>query len=227
MMKFLLLDLDDTILDFQKAEAIAISKTIRSFGVEPTQEILSRYHIINKQHWEAMERGELTRPQVLQGRFCVLFAELGREVDPAACAKIYENHLSQGHYFLPGAMETIEKLHGSYKLYLASNGTAVVQHSRLTSAGLYPWFEEIFISQELGHNKPSREFFEIAFSKIQGFDPAQTIMVGDSLTSDMLGGLNAGITTCWVNPEGKDCGEIRPHYQIESLAQLPALLERL
>lgn len=227
MVEFLFLDLDDTILDFHKAERIAVSKTIRDFGVEPTDEILSRYHVINKAHWERLERGEITRAEVLVNRFAVLFSELGIEVDARACARTYERNLSIGHYFLPGAEEAVKALHKKYRLYLASNGTAAVQQGRLTSAGLYPYFEQAFISQEIGFNKPSREYFDACFAKIPDFDPARAVMVGDSLTSDILGGINAGLPTVWVNPEGKKYGAIRPDYEIKALSELEGLLETL
>ncbi len=227
MIEYLFLDLDDTILDFHKAERIAVGKTIREFGVEPTDEILTRYHHINKAHWEMLERGEITRAQVLVNRFAVLFGELGVAVDPAACAKSYERNLSIGHYFLPGAEEAVESLHKKYRLYLASNGTATVQKGRLTSANLYRFFEETFISQEIGYNKPSKAYFDGCFARIEGFDTKKAIIVGDSLTSDILGGKNAGLPTVWVNPEGKPCGAIKPDYEIESLTQLEALLETL
>jgi len=227
MIEFLFLDLDDTILDFHKAERIAIGKTIRNFGVEPTEEILTMYHHINKWHWEQLELGKLTRAEVLVNRFGVLFEKLGKTVDAEKCAKVYEGNLSQGHYFLPGAEEAVKRLHRKYRLFLASNGTAVVQHGRMTSAGLYPYFEQVFVSQEIGHNKPSKEYFDGCFSRIEGFDPAKAMIVGDSLTSDIKGGLNAGIKTVWVNPEHQDCGDIRPHHEIETLSQLEALLEEL
>ena len=228
MIEFLFLDLDDTILDFHKAERIAIAKTFREFGLEPTDAVLDRYHIINKQHWEALERQELTRDQVLEGRFRVLFREMGMEVDAAAVAKAYEHNLGIGHYFLPGAEEAVKRLSAKYPLYLASNGTASVQHSRLTSAGLYPYFRETFVSQEIGYNKPSREYFNACAARIPGFDPEKAIMVGDSLTSDILGGIQAGMRTCWVNPEHKKAREdIRPDFEIESITQLEQLLDTL
>ena len=228
MFEFLFLDLDDTILDFHKAERIAISKTIREFGVEPTEEILHRYHLINKLHWEQLELGKLTRAEVLENRFAVLFQELGVAVDKALCARVYERNLSQGHWFLPGAEEAVEALSKKYRLFLASNGTASVQKGRMTSANLYRFFEEVFVSQEIGHNKPSLEYFEAAFSRIPGFDKSKCLMVGDSLTSDIRGGINAGIKTCWVNPEGLPCREdIRPDYEIQYLHQLESLLETL
>ena len=131
MIEFLFLDLDDTILDFHKAERIALSKTLRDFSLEPTEEVLARYHAVNAQHWRRLERREIDRQEVLVGRFRVLFEELGMEIDAGAVMKAYEHNLSMGHYFLPGALEAVQRLHGKYRLFLASNGTAVVQHSRL------------------------------------------------------------------------------------------------
>lgn len=225
MTEFVFLDLDDTILDFHAAERIALAKTLSHFGVAPTAAVVERYHIINRQHWERLERGELTRAQVQEGRFRVLFAELGREADPVAITRNYEKNLGIGHYFLPGAQEAVQALSRHHRLFLASNGTASVQHSRLTSAGLYPYFEKVFISQEIGYNKPSKEFFQACFAQIPHFRRESAIMVGDSLTSDILGGVNAGIKTCWCNPEhlpGR--ADIRPDYEIASLSQLEAIL---
>ena len=227
MIEFLFLDLDDTILDFKKAERIAIAKTIRDFDVEPTEEVLNRYHVINKWHWEQLELGRLTRAEVLENRFAVLFQELGKEVNATACARTYEKNLSIGHYFLPGAEEAVDSLHKKYRLFLASNGTASVQKGRMTSANLYRFFEKVFVSQEIGYNKPSKAYFDACFAQIPGFDPAKAVMVGDSLSSDIKGGINAGIKTVWVNPDHKNCGDIRPDYEIEALSQLEALLETL
>ena len=228
MFEFLFLDLDDTILDFQKAEHVALSKTLREFGLEPTEHVVKRYNLINKAHWEALERKELTREQVLVGRFQVLFEEMGIAVEPVSVARAYEHNLSIGHYFLPGAEEAVERLSKKYKLYLASNGTARVQAGRLQSANISRFFEEVFVSQEIGANKPALEYFERCFARIPGLDKSKTIIVGDSLTSDILGGQNAGIATCWVNPHHKEGrADIRVDYEIESLSQLEELLEGL
>ena len=227
MIEYLLLDLDDTILDFHKAERIAISQTVREFGVEPTDAILSRYHEINKWHWQQLELGTMTRAEIWVNRFAVLFRELGEEVDAAACARVYEKNLSMGHYFLPGAEETVAYLSKKYRLFLVSNGTASVQKGRMTSANLYRFFETVFVSQEIGHNKPSKAYFDACFAAIPDFDPSKAIIVGDSLSSDIQGGINAGIKTVWVNPGHGDCGDIHPDFEIEALHQLPALLETL
>ena len=227
MIEFLLLDLDDTILDFHKAERIALSKTFRDFGLEPAEDVLDLYHNINKWHWEQLELGTMTRDQVLVNRFGALFEKVGMTVDPAACAKSYESNLGIGHYFLPGAEEAVKRLSERCRLFLMSNGTATVQHSRLTSAGLYPYFEQVFISQEIGYNKPEKAYFDRCFERIPGFAPEKALMVGDSLTSDIKGGINAGLKTVWVNPAHKNCGDIRPDYEIEGLSDLEGLLESL
>ena len=228
MIKFLFLDLDDTILDFKKAEYIAIGKTIADFGVEPTDEVRHRYHLINKWHWEQLELGTMTRAEILVGRFKVLFDELGVTVDAEKVARTYEKNLGTGHWFLPGAEEAVASLSKKYRLFLASNGTASVQKGRMTSANLYRFFEQVFVSQELGHNKPSKEYFDAAIARIPGFDPEKCLMVGDSLTSDILGGKNAGLRTVWVNPAHAPARpDIVPDYEIESLSQLEELLETL
>ena len=228
MFEYLFLDLDDTILDFHKAESIAVRKALTEAGLNVTDEVVARYSAINKLHWEMLERGEITRDQVKVLRFARLFEAEGVAADAEATAKNYEVLLGIGHYFLPGAEEAVEYLSKHYRLFLASNGTASVQKGRMTSANLYRFFEISFVSQEIGHNKPSREYFEAAFARIPGFQKEKCLMVGDSLTSDILGGINAGIDTCWVNPTHAEApAHIRPTYQIESLAQLEALLEGL
>lgn len=228
MVEFLFLDLDDTIFDFHKAEHIALSKTLEQFGLEPTEPVLNRYSQINLMHWQMLERGELTREQVLVQRFSVLFQELGITVDAPAVARTYEGLLGIGHYFLPGAEQAVKELSRNYRLFLASNGTARVQAGRLASSKISPYFEKIFISEEIGANKPDRAYFDRCCMEIPGYDAARALMVGDSLTSDILGGIRAGMRTCWVNPRhmaGRP--DIVPDYEIEYLAQLPELLKTL
>lgn len=228
MIEFLFLDLDDTILDFHKAEKIAIGKTFRGFGIEPTEEVLARYSQINKECWHKLELGQWNREQVLVRRFELLFAEHDIVCDGTQVARAYEKNLSIGHYFLPGAEEAVDALSQKYRLFLASNGTASVQKGRMTSANLYRFFERVFVSQELGANKPAKEFFERATEQITGYDPAKAMMVGDSLTSDILGGINAGMKTCWVNPNHVPANPgIPADYEIESITQLEALLATL
>lgn len=228
MVKFLFLDMDDTILDFKKAERIALEKTLSHQGITPSEEVCELYSKINMKYWQMLERGELTREQVMTGRFEELFRQLCWDADAEDAAQHYMEYLGIGHYFLPGAYEALLELSRKYPLYLASNGTAKVQHGRLDSADMRHLFRDIFISEEMGANKPALAFFQSCFARIPDFDPACAMIVGDSLTSDILGGKNAGIATCWVNPQHKSPRpDIQPDYQIEALSQLPALLDTL
>lgn len=225
--EFVFLDIDDTILDFGATERKSISRLLQRLGVVPTEEIIHRYSVINLEHWKRLERGEITRDQI-SNRFDVLFQELGVSASTPECEVLYRQYLSEGTDFLPGAKETVDLLQQKYRLFAASNGTASVQAGRLQRTGLSRVFEQVFVSEELGVNKPSPLFFERAFARIPDFDPQKAIMVGDSLTSDILGGINAGIKTCWLNPRHRTSElEIRPDYELEYLYQLPQLLERI
>ena len=228
MIKFLFLDLDDTILDFRQAEHTAITRTLSAFGIDPTGEITEAYRRINLRCWKELERGTLTREDLKRVRFEKLFQQFEVEADVQAVSDAYMEFLGQGHWFLPGAEEAVERLSKKYRLFLASNGTASVQKGRMTSANLYRFFEQCFVSEELGAAKPSKAFFDAAFAKIEGFDLDKAMMVGDSLSSDILGGINAGIRTCWVNTNHyPPKPEIRPDFEIPALADLEALLETL
>lgn len=228
MVKFVFLDLDDTILDFAGGESKALRATLAEFGIDPTPAIVQRYHLINIRHWEMLERGELTRPQVLVKRFEALFAELGFALSGEAVNQRYGYHLSLQHDFLPGAEALLQALRPRYELYLASNGNLSTQRRRLTDADLWKWFDGVFISEALGANKPSPAFFEQCFAAIPGFRPEEAVIVGDSLTSDIKGGRDVGLRTVWFNPHRKTPGgNVRPDHEISSLDQLPALLETL
>ena len=179
MVEFLFLDLDDTILDFKAQEDAAIVKTLEGAGVDPSMAVCERYSKINKDLWLQMEKGEVTREQVLYGRFEILFRELGVVADAKQTALAYMSNLSEGHYFLPGAEDAVKSLSKKYRLFIASNGTASVQNKRLDSSGIRPYFEHIFISQDIGTNKPAKGFFDYCFARIEGFDPQKAMIVGD------------------------------------------------
>ena len=228
MIKHVLLDIDDTILDFKKAEAIAIRKTFQHIGIPVDDALIARYSEINQLQWERLERGELTREQVLVERFNILFEEINVRAPAEMAQATYEHLLSIGHYFMDGAEELLKELYGKYDLYVVSNGTAYVQDGRLKSADIGKYFKGIFISERIGYNKPSKEFFDLAFAEEKDFDRERAIIVGDSLTSDILGGINAGVKTCWYNPKNKPSRpDIVPDYEIKHLSELPGLLKRI
>lgn len=228
MIKFVFLDLDDTILDFHKAEYDAISDTLRTVGIEPTCDTVRLYSKINRAHWERLERGELTREQVLFGRFATLFSKLGAEGSPEKTQEIYEELLSANHPFMTDGRWLLDTLYGKYRLFVASNGTAKVQDRRISESNIGGYFEDIFISQRIGYDKPRPEFFEACFQKIEGFSRDEAIIVGDSMTSDIIGGIRAGIKTCHFNHRGQENTlGYYPDFEIKTLRELPDLLEKL
>ena len=205
----ILWDVDGTLLDFSAAERRALEDCFRSFQMGPcTPELLARYSQINRTYWRRLERGELTREQVLLERFVCLFREEHIPADPAACQAAYEDFLCVGHYFIEGAEDLLAYLAPKYRLYLASNGTA-----------------RVFISQKLGANKPSPAFFHRCFAQIPDFDPQKALMIGDSLTSDIRGAKGAGIAACWFNPRQEaPVPGISMDYEIHGLLQLREFL---
>lgn len=228
MIRNVLFDLDDTLFDFHKAEKIALTKTLVHFGIDPTEETLALYSTINAAHWKRLELGEISREEVKVGRYRELFETIGVECDPVKATAYYESMLAIGHYFMPGAPELLEELYRKYRLYIVSNGTAKVQEGRIGSSGIAKYMDGIFISQILGANKPDREFFDICFAKIPDFSCAETVIVGDSLSSDIKGGINADIATVWFNPkEIENDSDIKPDYTIKELSEVPGLLSQI
>lgn len=229
MIRFVLLDLDDTLFDFHKSEALAVAKTLETFGVRVTEAIVRRYSAINQAQWERLERGEMTREEVKLRRFEILYEELGVDISARETQVVYEKNLSKGHIFIDGAEELVRELSQKYELYVISNGTLPVQTGRIRSAGIAPYFRGIFISEQIGFVKPQKEFFDACFAKIGNFDREEAVVVGDSLTSDILGGIHAGVRTIRFCPHPKE-GErtdIVPDFTVRTLAEIPPLLERL
>ena len=225
MIETVLFDLDDTILDFHKAEALALSGTLEQLGVAPTPERIALYSEINAAQWRRLEAGEITRAEVLTTRFRLFFREIGEERSCDQAQAIYEARLSEGHFFIDGAIDVLDAIHQQYALYLVSNGNLRVQEGRLRSAAISHYFQNIFISECIGADKPSRLFFDRCFAQIPNFDPETALIVGDSLTSDIQGGINAGIRTCWFNPGGKPVRfGIQPDYEISDLRKVIELV---
>ena len=228
MIRNVLFDLDDTLFDFHKAEKIALTKTLVHFGIDPTEETLALYSTINAAHWKRLELGEISREEVKVGRYRELFKTIGVECDPVKATAYYESMLAIGHYFMPGAPELLEELYRKYRLYIVSNGTAKVQEGRIGSSGIAKYMDGIFISQILGANKPDKQFFDICFAEIPDFLLSETVIIGDSLSSDIKGGINAGITTVWFNPKGiENDNDIKPDYTIKELSEVPGLLSQI
>lgn len=225
MIRNILLDLDDTLLDFGVAEHAALMRTFEDFGIPADEAVMCRYSQINSNCWRRLERGEISRSEVLIGRFRALFAEMALPGRAEEVNARYEEYLAREHAFVPGAPALLEALYGKYRLYIVSNGTAKIQYSRIAGADIGKYFDGIFISEEIGYDKPDRAFFSHCFSQIPDFSREESVIVGDSLTSDMLGGRNAGVRTVWFNPAKKrdEIGAM-PDFEIQAPRQLLDIL---
>lgn len=221
----LLLDADGTLLDFDATEKRALKETFSAYGYPFNAKIEQRYLEINKVLWNAYEEGTMTREEVIYTRFSRLFFEMKIKDDGIAFEDDYQKALGRGHDLIAHAYEIVKLLSEEYDLYIASNGVVETQYQRLKESWLYPFFKGVFISEELGFQKPRTEYFTACFQNIKERDKKKILMVGDSLSSDIQGGINAGIDTCWFNPTHKinDKG-FHSTYEIEHLGELMEVL---
>ncbi len=208
MITSVLWDVDGTLLDFAAAERAAILSLFEAFGLGTcTDVMLARYSEINVGFWKRLERNELTRDQVLKGRFEQFFSEYGLDTGIVeAFNDQYQLRLGDTIVFRDDSLDIVRSLHGRVRQYAVSNGTVAAQTKKLKRSGLDAWMDGVFLSETLGVEKPNIGFFEKVFAQIHPEDLSQVMIVGDSLTSDMQGGINAGIRTCWYNPDGKEAG---------------------
>ncbi|MFV0560241.1 MAG: YjjG family noncanonical pyrimidine nucleotidase [Enterococcus sp.] len=224
--KTLLFDVDDTLLDFQLAEEQALQELFAQQGIELTPEIATSYRALNHHLWREFEKGNMTRDYLTENRFGLLFQQFGKTVDSVMMENQYRGYLNQGHELVENSKEIIRDLAQKADLYIVSNGVSATQRLRLEAAGLLPYFKDIFVSEDTGYQKPMKEFFDYVFARIPAIDLDQTVIIGDSLTSDIKGGNGVGIDTIWFNRNKlPESAEITPTYRIDHLQEIYTILE--
>lgn len=221
----ILLDVDGTLLDFKASEDNALKKVFESHDIELTEQIKTRYHAINTNLWKQYELGQIDRDTVLYTRFGTLAKELNLNLDGIAFEDEYQALLGEGHYLLPDALELVQYLHQHYDLYVVTNGVEQTQTRRLSASTLDQYMKGIFISGQIGYQKPQIEYFDHCFSHIPDINLEKTLIIGDSLSSDIQGGINAKIDTCWFN-EHHDIApdSMNITYEIHQLRELYQIL---
>lgn len=228
MIKVILWDMDATLLDFLAAEKAAIRTCFEKYGLgECTDEMIGRYSKINRRYWEMLERGEMSKPEILVNRFKEFFMSEGIETD---CEKefnsSYQIALGDTICFQDHSYELLKKLKPDYRQFIVTNGTFVAQERKLQKSGFGELAEDVFISELIGYEKPAVGFFDHVFEKIGHYEKNEIMIVGDSLTSDMQGGNNAGIVCCWYNPQHlKNTKNVRIDYEIDNLWQTEEILK--
>lgn len=218
----LLFDNDNTLMDFYAAEEQAIKNTCRAFGVEPSDENAKLYSDINDSFWKRFEKGEIKREEIKIGRFRGFVEALGIDVDAEKMALHYFEELSRGNMLLDGALELCESLSAHFKMHLITNGSTYIQKKRLSASPIKAFFDKVFISEEMGVKKPDRAFFDMVISEIDEKNRDKICIIGDSMSSDILGGINAGIDTCFFNRNGES-GAYVPTYEVKSFEEMKKL----
>ena len=197
----ILFDADGTLFDFHKSEAEAIKRTMTLFGIEPTEERVKKYSEINDGLWKMLEKGEIEKSVLLYHRFELFCDYYGFRGDAKEMAKTYMESLSENAHLFDGATELCKKLSECFDLYIVTNGVEFIQKRRFAKSGLSEYFSGVFISGVIGYEKPSVKYFEYVEAAIENFDKSKTVIVGDSLSSDIKGGIAFGIDTLWYNPK--------------------------
>lgn len=224
--EYLLWDVDGTLLDFEYSMRVSLYKSLKNIGVEATDELIDRYSQINDGWWKRLERGEVTKAQLLPGRFADLFAEFEIECnDLAAYLADFQENLGCEYQLMENALDVCKRLKAKgYHQFVVTNGVTRTQENKLKLSGLADTMEELFISEQLGAPKPNKEFFDACFERISerypDFDKSKAIIIGDSLSSDIQGGINAEIDTCFYSPVKGDTGGLKVTYRISKLEEI-------
>lgn len=221
----ILLDIDGTLLDFDKAEQNSIREILEHYGLRPEEKLVEAYHTLNQRYWHDFEIGNITKDQIMGHRFTEYFQNLGENIDGDEAEAIHRKHLNESAFLIDGALEICAYLKEKYDLYVVTNGVSDTQYRRLKQSGLDRCFRAVFVSEDAGSQKPQREFFDYCFSRMEKPDPESMLIVGDSLTSDIKGGNDAGIDTCWYNPSAQLLPqEFHVDYEIRKLKDLEHFL---
>lgn len=217
----ILFDLDHTLYDSHESERLAYAHTCGRAGLADAGAHFTHYVTINAQMWRAVERGELDPTEVRHRRFEAFNLHVGLDADPYAMADDFVWGLGNHGALYPGAEQVLAACAARASLALVTNGLGDVQRSRLSRLGIADYFDAIVISSEVGVTKPRSDIFEIAFEQLGAPSKASAVMVGDSLTSDIAGGRNFGIDTCWYNPHGSRAEPgVEPTVEIRRLDEL-------
>lgn len=224
--KVLLFDLDDTILSFSKAEEYALKKLFLYYSIDITKEKVELYQKINLKYWKMLERKEITREGLLKRRFKEFFHEINFPIednDAYLANDIYFSYLTSKVFYIYGAVSTLKVLKDKYKIYIITNGIKKVQAKRMRLAyKLHNLYDGVFVSEEIGYPKPSIEYMNKVLEKLE-CKSEEILIIGDSLSSDMMLGINSNIDTCWFNQKNEKA-DLNITYNVASYNQLLKLL---
>lgn len=225
MITTVLIDVDNTLLDFNACAKNAMRDGMEEIGITFKDEMFDTFRSINDKLWIKIEKGTITRKELHRDRFNLIFAELGIETDGEAFEQMFLRYIFDSHEQVEGASDIVKYLACKYDLYAASNGLHKQQINRLTKAGMIDCFKGIFVSETLGHQKPSVEFFAELFKNLPDVKKDEVIIIGDSLSADISGGICYGIKTLWYNHYGEQPSKtIVPDFTVDKLCEIKKIL---
>lgn len=217
-------DLDNTILDFTSTEYNAIKQLLKLHNLPNSDDIIAKYSEINQSWWERFEKGEIKKQEIFAGRFKTFLQFYNLKGDAQQMAQDYFEFLAAGHDVVEGAEKVLKYLkENNYTVCITTNGVSRTQYRRIDECGLKDYFDYVFVSEDAGHQKPEKEYFEYAMANSAEKDKDKILVIGDSLSSDILGGINFGVDTCWFNAKGKKAS-IKPTYEITNIMQICDIL---
>ncbi len=223
MISSVLIDIDDTLLDFKLCSRQAVLKACEKYSLPFSNELMDGFYEITHELWSQVENGKLTKPELYKKRFSMVFERFGISCDGEIFEKIYHEELFESDIIIDGARELLEWLSARFKVYAASNAPHAQQLNRLKKAGLLPYFSRVFTSELIGFEKPSEKFFEAILDET-GALPKETLMIGDSLNADIGGGLKCGLHTClFTRKKYTPKDGVIPEYIVEALTDIPKL----
>ena len=223
--KILLIDLDNTLIDFNECARHSIINAFEELGFTYTENVFKTFIEENVKIWKRLEKGEITKPQLRATRWNIILGKLGIDFDGTVLEEMFENGVAKGAYAVDGAYDLLDYLYGNYKLYIVSNGFRFVQESRLKIGNFEKYFDGVFVSEDIGIPKPAKEFFDYCFENINHPPKDDVILIGDSITADILGGINYGIDTIWFNKNNEPLPEnINPTYTVNTLNEIKNIL---
>ena len=221
----LLMDIDDTLFDFRTSSREALAIAFAEHEIPFTEDLLARYETIDAGLWQRFEQGGIEKEALYTERFRMLFEESGLSADPVSMNRAYFRELGDRRNFMPHCEQVLRLLHAKYRIFIVTNGNTDIQNRRIAASGMAQYFDRVFISEQMGCKKPDKLFYDKVFAEIGEDYRTCSIMIGDSLSSDMQGGRNAGIPTCLYGSH--DASDARCDYAVADLLELPALLETL
>lgn len=224
--RVLLFDADGTLLDFKKSEEVGLNHVFEEYHISNPEACRAYYLQLNEQLWKGFEQGDFPKQHIFDVRFQMMLDEFGIEGNGIEMEQHYREWLNKGYHTIPGALTLIKALsENDYELYIVTNGVSKTQYQRLQESGLKPYFKAVFVSEDIGDQKPNKGYFDYVFAHIPNAQKEEMLLIGDSLSSDMLGANQAGIASCWYNPEHENnTTQAKPDFEISTLEDLWEIL---